>query len=81
MKQIESAISLIVAGSSWSVKEEDGYVKVYRGNELICAGIITGEKIDGEKRVYDLEFTENKFRNSNSTRLKVIRILKEHGYR
>jgi hypothetical protein len=62
--------------SQWSVVEEDGYVKVRRGAETICAGVP-----DGPGRVRDVEFTEERHRKSNATRQRAMRALREAGWR
>jgi len=66
----------IYAKEFWSVKEEDGYIKVYRGDEVICAGVL-GE----EKRLHNLEFMRDDYQKNNRTRQKAMKVLQEQGYK
>lgn len=62
--------------AEWSVAVEDGYVKVRRGAETICAGVP-----DGPGRVRDVEFTEDRHRTNNRTRQRAMRALRDAGWR
>lgn len=53
---------------------EDGYAKVYRGNDLICAAIITPTGL------LDLTFMEPKYQKSNRTRQAACCALQKAGY-
>jgi hypothetical protein len=80
LEKLEGAVRRLAA-AEWTVVEEDGYVKVRRGAETICAGVPDGP--DGRKvgRLRDLEFTEARHRESNRTRQRAMRALLDAGWR
>jgi len=61
-----------------TVVVEDGYVKVYRGKDLICAGVVDGRL--GLPPMRDLTFMEPRYQKSNRTRQAACRTLQEAGY-
>jgi len=75
LEKLERAAKRL-ATAEWSVVEEDGYVKVRRGAETICAGVP-----DGPGRLRDVEFTEARHRESNRTRQRAMRALRDAGWR
>jgi hypothetical protein len=60
--------------TNMTVVVEDGYVKVYRGKDLICAAIVTSRGLD------DLTFMEPRYQKSNRTRQAACRALQAAGY-
>jgi hypothetical protein len=60
---------------SFTVHVEDGYVKVKRRGETICAATET----EG-KRLSNIEFTDERHRN-NKTRQAAMRAYQKAGYR
>jgi len=57
------------------IVEEDGYVKVYRGDKLICAATIRG------REVFDLTFMDPRDARYNKTRQAACKALQREGYR
>ena len=60
----------------WLVVEEDGYVKVKRENETICAGTTRPGK-----RVINLEFLDPQNQRNNKTRQKAMNLLQQAGWK
>ena len=58
------------------VIEEDGYVKVYRGDTLICAAVVRDMQ-----EVVDLTFMNPQDRKCNRTRQAACKALQKAGYR
>ncbi len=59
---------------------EDGYVKVYRGKDLICAATLVNPSPLGLGPITDLTFMEPRYQKSNRTRQAACRALQEAGY-
>ena len=80
LERLERATKRLAA-VEWSVVEEDGYVKVRRGAETICAGVPDGP--DGRKtgRLREVEFTDERHRKNNRTRQRAMRALRDAGWR
>jgi len=72
---------IVKSATQWEVVEEDGYVKVYRGRDLIVVGTPTDIEVDGKTALKDLEFMDPSYQRSNSTRQKAMKLLKDAGYR
>ena len=62
--------------TTWRVVIEDGYVKVKRGPETICAAVDSGGK-----HLRDIEFMKPEYLKSNQTRQKAMKLLQKSGYR
>jgi len=76
MKKSWTELLYSLESTIWKVVEEDGYVKVYRGKDVICAGLSKPGK-----RVVDIEFTDPKHQKNNKTRQKAMQTLQQAGWK
>ena len=60
----------------FTVVKEDGYIKVKRGKQTICAGTDLGDH-----RIANIEFLDPKDQKNNRTRQAAMRELQKAGYK
>ena len=66
--------------SKFIVVEEDGYVKVKRGQETICAGVAVTDG-PGLRSLRQIAFVKDEYRKNNRTRIAAMKALKDAGWK
>ena len=66
--------------SKFTVVEDDGYVKIKRGQETICGGVAVTDG-PGFRSLRQIAFAKDEYRKNNRTRIAAMKALKDAGWK